>query len=58
MHEQIKINSKRNKVVDEIEGEFVSLLLSTDKAPFRTALTILTKLNEFNCLMIADDLRE
>ena len=52
----MKINSKRNKIDDKVSGNFISLMLSAAKPPFRTVLTILTRMNcEF--IRIADDLR-
>ena len=39
------------------EGEFVSIMLSASKPPFRTRLTIFARRNGFCSLIIADDLR-
>ena len=58
MQKRVKINSKRNKFVDEVTDLFVTLMLCTAKPPFRTNLTIFTKMNDFEFIKIADDLRQ
>ena len=57
MNKEVKIDSKRNKSDDKVSGEFISLMLSSSKPPFRTSLTILTKMGGFTYIRIADDLR-
>ena len=42
VQKRVKINSRRNKFDGKVSGEFLSLMLSTDKPPFRTSLTIFT----------------
>ena len=41
-----------------MEGEFVSLMISAAKPPYRTRLTFITKMDDFCCLKIADDIRQ
>ena len=51
---------KLKKATDKLvtEGEFVSIMLSTAKFPFRTCLTIFARRNGLQCLAIADDMRQ
>ena len=49
---------KKEAIKATEEGEFVSLMLSVAKHPFRTRLTIFARRNGFSCLNIADDLRQ
>ena len=51
-----KLKKVTDKVIDE--GEFVSIMLSAAKYPFRTCLTIFSRRNGFSCLAIADDMRQ
>ena len=51
-----KLKKDSDKVTEE--GEFVSLMLSAAKPPFRTRLTIIARRNGFCSLIIADDLRQ
>ena len=51
-----KLKKDSDKVTEE--GEFVSLMLSAAKPPFRTRLTIIARRNGFRSLIIADDLRQ
>lgn len=41
----------------KIAGEFVSLMITGSKYPYRTRLTILAQRNGFECMTLADDLR-
>ena len=41
-----------------IEGEYVSMMLSADKHPYRTRFTLLARRNGFTCMIVADDLRQ
>ena len=50
-----KLKKASDKVIEE--GEFVSMMLSAAKYPFRTCLTIFARRNGFPCLAIADDMR-
>ena len=50
-----KLKKASDKVI--VEGEFVSIMLSAAKYPFRTCLTIFTRRNGLSCLIIADDMR-
>ena len=58
MNKEVKIDSKRNKSNEKVSGEFVSLMLCSSKPPFRTSLTILTKMEDCEYMIIADDLRQ
>ena len=51
-----KLKKDSDKVTEE--GEFVSLMLSAAKSPFRTRLTFIARRNGFCSLIIADDLRQ
>ena len=51
-----KLKKDSDKVTEE--GEFVSLMLSASKPPFRTRLTIIARRNGFRSLIIADNLRQ
>ena len=51
-----KLKKSSDKVIEE--GEFVSLMLSSDEYPFRTILTIFARRNGFHNLAIADDMRK
>ena len=51
-----KLKKATDKVVEE--GEFVSIMLSAAKYPFRTCLTIFARRNGLSCLAIADDMRK
>ena len=51
-----KLKRASDKVIED--GEFVSLLLSSAKFPFRTELTIFARRNGFCYLKIVDDLRK
>ena len=51
-----KLKKATDKVIEE--GEFVSMMLSTAKYPFRTCLTIFARRNGFSYLSIADDMRQ
>ena len=51
-----KLKKATDKVIEE--GEFVSIMLSAAKYPFRTRLTIFTRRNGLSCLAIADDMRQ
>ena len=51
-----KLKKATDKVIEE--GEFVSMMLSTAKHPFRTCFTIFARRNGLSCLLIADDMRE
>ena len=51
-----KLKKASDKVIEE--GEFVSMMLSSDKYPFRTCLTIFARRNGLSCLAIADDMRQ
>ena len=51
-----KLKKATDKVIEE--GEFVSIMLSAAKYPFRTCLTIFARRNGLSCLAIADDLRK
>ena len=44
-----------DKVIEE--GEFVCIMLSAAKSPFRTFLTVFARRNRSSCLIIADDMR-
>ena len=46
VNKKVKIDSKRNKSDDKVSGEFISLMLCSSKPPFRTILTILTKMDD------------
>ena len=50
-----KLKKATDKVIEE--GEFVSMMLSAAKYPFRTCLTVFARRNRFSCLAVADDLR-
>ena len=50
-----KLKKASDKVI--VEGEFVSIMLSAAKYPFRTCLTIFARRNGLSCLVIADDMR-
>ena len=50
-----KLRKATDKVIEE--GEFVSMMLSVAKYPFRTCLTVFARRNRFTCLAIADDMR-
>ena len=41
-----------------VAGEFVSLMISAAKYPYRTKLTIFAERNGFQCMTLADDLRK
>ena len=49
-----KLKKATDKVIEE--GEFVSMMLSAAKYPFRTCLTVFVRRYGLNCLAIADDL--
>ena len=51
-----KLKKQSDKVIEE--GEFVSMMLSASKYPFRTCLTLFARRNGLNCLAIADDMRQ
>ena len=51
-----KLKKATDKVIEE--GEFVSIMLSAAKYPFRTCLTMFARRNGLSCLIIADDLRQ
>ena len=50
LKKDLMLNPKKRAVFDTVSGEFVSLILSAAKTPFRTALTIFVKMREFTCL--------
>ena len=50
-----KLKKATDKVIEE--GEFVSMMLSVAKYPFRTCLTVFARRNGLSCLAIADDMR-
>ena len=47
----------KQKASVRVAGEFVSLMISADKYPYRTRLIILARRNGFECMTLADDLR-
>ena len=49
---------KHEKTTVTEDGEFVSIMLCTAKAPFNTRFTIFAKRNASKCLTIADDFRK
>ena len=51
-----KLKKATDKVIEE--GEFVSMMLSAAKYPFRTCLTVFARRNGLTCLAIADDMRQ
>ena len=51
-----KLKKATDKVVEE--GEFVSMMLSAAKYPFRTRFTIFARRNGLYRLTIADDMRQ
>ena len=51
-----RLTKATDKVIEE--GEFVSMMLSVAKYPFRTSLTVFTRRNGLSCLTIADDMRQ
>ena len=51
-----KLKKATDKVIEE--GEFVSMMLSAAKYPFRTCLTVFARRNGLSCLAIADDMRQ
>ena len=51
-----KLKKASDKVIEK--GEFVSIILSAAKPPFRTCLTVFARRNGLYCLAIADDLRQ
>ena len=58
IYKQVNINSKKNKFTNKISGNFVSLLLSSAKSPYRNSLVIFTKMYDTCYLSFADDLRQ
>ena len=51
-----KLKKATDKVIEE--GEFVSMMLSAAKYPFRTCFTVFARRNGLSCLAIADDMRQ
>ena len=51
-----KLKKASDKLIEE--GEFVTLMLSSDEYPFRTILTIFARRNGLYNLAIADDMRK
>ena len=51
-----KLKKATDKVIEQ--GEYISIMISAAKSPFRTCLTFLVRRNGFNCLTIADDMRK
>ena len=51
---------KLKKATDKVteKGEFISMMLSAAKYPFRTCLTVFVRRNRLSCLAIADDMRQ
>ena len=50
LKKDVMLDPKKRAVIDTVSGEFVSLMLSKAKTPYRTALTIFVKMKEFTCL--------
>ena len=51
-----KLKKATDKVIEK--GEFISLILSAAKYPFRTFLTVFVRRNRLSCVAIADDMRQ
>ena len=47
----------KQKASVRVAGEFISLMISAAKYPYRTQLTIFARSNGFECMTLADDLR-
>ena len=50
LKKDVMLDPKKRAVIDTVSGEFVSLMLSAARTPFRTALTIFVKMQDFTCL--------
>ena len=51
-----KLKKLTDKVIEK--GDFISMMLSAAKYPFRTCLTVFVRRNRLSYLVIADDMRQ